>query len=325
MTTRETAAEIDDAAAAWAARIDRAPLSPSQDQALDAWLAADSRRQGAFAKARAVLLHLDRARALGADYDPEAFVAEAPRPSRRWMLGAGGAIAASLAATVGVGIWAQSGRYATRRGEVRLVTLADGSALTLNTATRVAVRYSEARRDIHLIEGEALFDVAKNAQRPFVVDTGDVRVRAVGTSFTVRKLPGRTTEVLVREGVVEITRVGAAPVAASAAPVRLAANQRATASRAEPITPAVLAPADVSRELAWREGMIAFEGTSLGAAAAEFARYSDPKIVIDDPVLAERTITGLFSASNPEGFARAAALTFNAQAVRTEDEIRLSR
>jgi transmembrane sensor len=241
------------------------------------------------------------------------------------MLGAGGAIAASLAGAVGLGVWMQSGRYATKRGEVRLVALADGSAVTLNTATRVAVRYSEARRDIHLIEGEALFDVAKNTHRPFVVDTGDVRVRAVGTSFTVRKLPGRATQVLVREGVVEITRVGTAPVAASATPVRLVANQRATATRAQPITPAVLAPADVSRELAWREGMIAFEGASLSDAAAEFARYSDPKIVIDDPALAGRTITGLFSASNPDGFARAVALTFNARAVRSEDEIRLSR
>jgi transmembrane sensor len=333
MGRRETAAEIDDAAAAWAVRLDRAPLTPEEDAALDGWLAADIRRQGAFARAQAVMLHADRAQALGATYDPANFTTanendaadRRPRPTRRWALAGGGAIAASLAVGVtGVALWRQAPRYHTDRGEVRLVPLSDGSVVTLNTATQVAVKFTGARRDIQLIDGEALFDVAKNPDRPFIVHAGDVRVRAIGTSFIVRKLPGQATQVVVREGVVQVTR-GGGLVGAAPATARLIANQQAVAAPAAPITPSGLEPAAVDRALAWREGMLSFAGTSLGDAADEFARYSDPRIVVDDPSVAGETITGLFSANNPAGFAKAVALSLNLNAQTESGAIHLSR
>ncbi len=229
-------------------------------------------------------------------------------------------------AALGLALAARTRSYQTARGEVRLVPLQDGSVVTLNTATKVAVKFSDARRDIQLIDGEALFNVAKNPARPFVVNAGDVQVRAVGTSFTVRKLPDQATQVLVREGVVEITRDGRTSLnAAIAAPVRLAANQQALALPNAPITHAVLEPGAVVRKLVWNEGMIAFEGTSLQEAADEFSRYSDPRIMIDDPSVANETITGLFSADNPAGFAKAVALSLNLNARDQGGEIHLRR
>ncbi len=324
MIKRETAEAIDDAAAAWVARLDRAPLTPAEAGKLKAWLAVDPRRRGAFARARAVMISADRARTLGAAFDggePGMFVSIPQgghwnRPTRRWALG--GALAASLVAgamAVGFKVFRPAQQFETQRGEVRRLPLTDGSVLTLNTATRVAVSYSADRRDIHLIEGEALFDVAKNAKRPFFVDAGDVRVRAVGTSFSVRKLPGRPTQVLVSEGVVEISRLGAAT---RAQPVRVKANELALATGDGTIQASAVESAALTRELMWREGMIAFEGQTLRDAVEEFSRYSDPPITIDDPRVARETITGLFAADNPGGFAQAVALSLGLK-MRTDD------
>ncbi|MGC1302862.1 MAG: iron dicitrate transport regulator FecR, partial [Caulobacteraceae bacterium] len=146
---------------------------------------------------------------------------------------------------------------------------------------------------------------AKDAARPFVVFAGDTQVRAVGTSFSVRLLPDAPVQVLVREGVVEVTRQ---PTGAPPQVLKLAANMTVQAAGAAPMVPAVASPEDVERKLAWRNGMIDFDTTSLSQAAAEFARYSDYALTVDPDVAGER-ITGRFSASDPKGFATAAAVS----------------
>jgi transmembrane sensor len=330
MVSRESSAEIDDAAAAWVARIDRAALTLEEDAILQDWLAGDTRRLGAFARARAVMLRLDRSVALGAAYDPEAFAVRAipvaPAIPRRALLIGGSAMATSLAAA-SLGLTLMPKVYSTRRGEVRLVPLDDGSAVTLNTASKVAVRYSKSSRDIHLVEGEALFDVAKNPSRPFVVRAGDMKVRAIGTSFMVRERGGRPLEVLVREGVVEVTRGAKTSSAPSSGPsvatLQLVDNERLAAKDNGVMSAQPLEPSDVDRKLAWREGMLSFSGTTLLEAAAEFARYSDPQIVIDDQASGQETIAGLFSANNPAGFAKTVALSLNLDVYTTGDQIHL--
>jgi transmembrane sensor len=201
---RQTAREVDLAAAAWAARVDRG-LSSAEEAGLTAWLAGDPRRQGAYAKALGISLHTRRAAALGPDYQPSEFSAPWARLSRRSLVaGVGGALAAGAAAAVAVtaGL-TRSARYSTRLGEVRTVALQDGSVVTLNTQSTIDVAYSRRDRRIQLISGEALFDVAKDASRPFLVSAGLAEVRAVGTSFTVSRVGAEPVEVMVREGVVE--------------------------------------------------------------------------------------------------------------------------
>lgn len=326
MTQRETSAAIDDAAAAWLARLDRAPLIGLEACELEAWLAGDVRRRGAFARARAVMVYTDRARTLDARSDAigrdrVGRLGAYNLLTRRATLAAGGAVAATViggVVSLGFGGWLPDRAYETQKGEVRRLPLADGSVLTLNTATKVDVKFSAARRDIHLVEGEAVFDVAKNPKRPFWVDTGDVRIRAIGTSFTVRKWPGKPTQVLVSEGVVEVSRTGSEPL-------RVSANQQARNNADAPLTSSVLDADAMTRELMWRQGMIAFEGSSLREAALEFSRYSDTRIEIEDPAVADKTITGLFSANNPAGFARAVALSLNLNTQTEGNTIHLSR
>jgi transmembrane sensor len=142
-------------------------------------------------------------------------------------------------------------------------------------------------------------------------------VRAVGTSFTVRRLPSSPVVVLVQEGIVEV-RDAAAPV------VRLTANMRATAATAGAGLVSVT-PAQIQRELTWREGRISFEGETLQAACAEFARYSETKIVVDDAELGKEEISGTFRANDPIGFGTAVAEALGVRVEVGEGEVRLLR
>ena len=323
MNTRFSPPEIDRTAAEWAAR--RCSGLTSQDQsALDRWLKADPRHVGAYAKAEAVLAQLDRVGAAAPDALRMA-VSSPPNGSvlrRRTMLA--GSVAAGLAVTAGGAVWLTrllgQESYSTRVGETREIVLSDGSMVTLNTDSRILVHYGKARREIQLLQGEALFDVAKNKKRPFVVMAGDTQVRAVGTSFTVRRLETAPVQVLVQEGVVEVSKP-----ATGAAPVRVAANSMAEAPEAAPIAAKPVPVAQVHRQMAWQKGQIAFEGETLMQAAAEFARYSDTRIVIQDAGLAKEEIAGLFKATDPVGFAQTIAISLNAHAQVGEGEVRLTR
>lgn len=324
LTPKETAKQIDAAAADWAARVDRGVLSVAEEKELDDWLAADPRRAGAYARARAVSIYSERARALGEQFDPAKFRAAKPVASRRQFLW-GGAAAAAMGGVMTAGlVFATRGQaYVTKRGEMRVVPLSDGSVISLNTDSRMRVAFSATQRLIHLDAGEALFDVAKDKARPFVVHAGDAVVSAVGTSFIVQKLEGSPVQVLVREGLVDVRQ------AAAAVPVRLGVNMRATANEdagaLKPIVTASVQPAEVDRVLAWREGRIAFEGETLAQAVSELQRYSDTRIVIDDPSIAKEEITGLFQANDPVGFAQAVAASFGLHADVSEKQVRIHR
>lgn len=358
----QTSNQIDAVAADWAARVDAAPLSAEEDAVLEAWLDEDPRHLGAFAKACAISVHSERARALGTEFDAALFeeaegipaaaetaklsgepanqISPFNRPqvhgrtvglekfadtplSRRRALWMGGIAAGVAAAAVSGGVWQLFGAltYTTRLGETRVVPLDDGSVITLNTNSEVTVSYTEARRDIKLLRGEALFDVAKNKKRPFVVEAAGMTVRAVGTSFTVQMLPDQPVRVLVREGIVEVKR----PDVPTAPPVRVSTDTRAVAPIDAPIVATRVATADVTRELQWRVGRLAFEGETLRQAAETFSRYSDIRIVIDDPSLANEPITGLFVSNDPVGFSRAVAMSLNAHAEVSAGEVRLTR
>ncbi len=317
---------IDGAAAEWTARLDRGALNPADAALFEAWLAADVRHRGAFARAQAAFATLDRARALGAHvtgenfadmnlsdapaaWPPQAAHADTPRASRRAVLAGGAAAAAAaLAAVFGPGVYDQifprtpPQVYTSKKGEIKLVSLTDDSVLTLNTHSLVSVDYTEDRRGVELRDGEVIFAVAKDAARPFSVLAGDLEVRAVGTSFMVRHMQGRPVEVLVQDGVVDVVYR-----AQPSSLVRAGANTRVTGDGLVKLTKAAVSAAAMARETAWRQGMIAFEGVSLATAAVEFSRYSDTRIVIDDVAIATTTITGLFEANNPAGFSQAVA------------------
>lgn len=316
--------DIDLTAARWVAREHAGALEQKQRHELAAWLEADLRHQGAYVRAKAAFCYFDRARALGPGYRTSAFLAPVgtgDRPNRRRRLILAGLATAAAVPVLGLGLdvlLLGADSYRTRRGEILRVPLSDGSIATLNSDTRIRVEYDQHRRRIVLLRGEALFDVAKNRHRPFLVQAGDATVTAVGTSFSVQRLQDRGLHVAVREGVVDFERQGASPL-------RLPANFAATADSGQATAVAPLAPAQIERLLAWREGMLSFEGDTLAQAVKAFSRYSDVRIVVDDPALLHSQVAGRYSATDPRGFARAVAAGMGLSVEEHDGDIHLLR
>lgn len=310
---REEADQINQVAADWVARADRG-LTVAEQARLDAWLKADSRRAGAYMRMTAALESSDLAPAVRPSTSTR------DRSRRQWLAGAG-AVAASLGFAVVYGV-TRPQRFDTRKGEKKVVTLDDGSIVTLNTATTLQVRFSDSRRSIRLVDGEALFDVAPDPARPFVVTAADTSVRAVGTSFTVTQVRGQPVRVLVRHGTVEVSRTGQTALV----PMRLTANTKAVVPETTaPVVVSRIRAEELDRELAWQQGRLVFAGESLSSAAAQFARYSDIRIIVSDPDLAREGVAGVFDSSDPVGFAQAVALSLNAHAEIRQSEVRIVR
>lgn len=329
MAGKEDSRSIDQAAAAWTARLDRAPLTAPEEAALQGWLSADPRHKGALLRAQALALMSESARALGPHFDHRAYAAPKRRPalSRRQVLAwGGGAAAATGMAALFMAIPAAGATVRTGLGEMRLVPLEDGSTAQLNTDSAIRIDYDRGERRVALLGGEVFFSVVPDARRPFVVEVGGRRLHTVQAGFRVRKLARAAPEILVSQGTVDLA--GAAPLGAS--DIVLRPNMRLTVAEGAtglfaPERPETLAPEKVARDLAWREGKLAFEGETLGQAAGAFARYSDTRIVVADRALAREPVTGLFSANDPAGFARAAAGIFGARLVERDHALVLSR
>jgi transmembrane sensor len=311
---------IEEQAAAWAVRLDRGQLTPAQRRELDAWLAADARHQGAFVRARAQWSDLERVAALapgGLDLEPHA---RAPAPSATRRAIAAGLVIAAAALGAGL-IWSgERGEvYASELGEVRRISLADGSQMMLNTSSKAIVDFSGGVRNVRLEYGEAVFDVAHDKTRPFVVTAQDVTVTAVGTEFAVR-LRNADVAVTVTEGVVELRRDDKAMREPAQ---RIDANKRAEIVAAEPTVITSLDQTTAKRRLAWREGMVAFNGDTAAAAIAEMNRYNRRKVVLNSADLGAKPIVGYFRTSDVDGFAGALAAAFGAKVVKDGDAIRI--
>lgn len=317
MNAPDTAVAINEQAARWAARLDRAALSADETARLEAWLAQEPRARGALLKAEATLSLLDRARALNAvipvpEYEPVY--------GRRRFLVAAGVFGAFAVGIGGAAIWLRGPRrYSTETGEVRRVPLADGSVVAINTESAIVVEIKPDLRQIRLTRGEAWFQVAKDASRPFVVEAGRARVRAVGTAFSVRRREGGA-DVLVTEGTVETWSIGE-----EGQGVLVSAGAKAFIADYEPPKPIAASMNTIDRTLAWRDGQIALEGETLAYAVSEFNRYNAKKLVIEDAALAQEKLVGQFRTTEPDEFARAVESAMGAVTSTDGSTIRISR
>ncbi|MGH6613686.1 FecR family protein [Sphingomonas sp.] len=310
------AKKLDDEAAEWVALMDSGHWSTSDEEALQRWLAVDALRHGLLLRAHATWMAVDHALAsdqpVPEDIEELEVDDQAPGAGRWGRRAILGGVAAAGAAVFFGRMWQLGAEtdYSTNLGEIRRVPLADGSVMTMNSSSSVAIRMERRARRVSLTQGEAWFDVAKNAARPFIVEAGPVRAKAIGTAFSVR-MRDNGVEVLVTEGIVETWSddvVGK--------PIRLGAGQRAIigagAARVEP------EEASIDRALAWRGGIIDLSGETLGEAASEFNRYNERKVVVTDARMAAERMDGVFRINDPEGFADAVRVGFSAS-VRLDD------
>ena len=333
MTEDEVSIEVTEAAAHW---LDRLRSVPSSDAALSArlrnefadWLLRSPVHVAEFLRLSAWetdLVQALRTPPEGAAILPASgatkvlhlseFASEKPRERkktrRRWALVAAAASLVIVAWFVQSTLRASPPTLVTALGEQRSILLADGSTMMLNTNSAARIRITSKTRALDLLRGEMLVDVAKDATRPFRVLSGDLVIEAVGTQFNVHRRADATV-VTVVEGRVLLGRLRSAQapsiVAGVAEPSAAVATGRMELSdglQATVPTGAVSVKpvhANLERATAWTERRLVFEHEAVGDVAAQFNRYNRSRLLIADPSLASRRITGILDVNDPDAF-----------------------
>ncbi|RYF27114.1 MAG: hypothetical protein EOO33_05555 [Comamonadaceae bacterium] len=208
---------------------------------------------------------------------------------------------AVVATAVAAIVWAdpawRTELHATAVGEQRTVALADGSRLTLDTATGVRVRWHLRSRQVELLQGRARFDVAHSTLRPLQVAAGSVQVRVVGTVFDVQRAPHGQVRVAVLQGRVQVRDLARAGAGWTLDPGERLLAGGAHAAAPEPFD---LGPPHGST-LGWAQGRLVFDRTPLRDALAEVQRYRAAPIRLhDDGRLAQQTVSGVFQSARTD-------------------------
>lgn len=217
------------------------------------------------------------------------------RPRWRRMVGSIAAVVVLGVAVAGGILWMQRpAEYATAQGERRVITLADGSRVSLDSNSKVTVRYTETARRLQLLQGQARFDVAHDLERPFSVLAGGEKVLATGTAFNV-DLSGAEVRVTLIEGhVVVVDEKSGARLTPSGAhqQVELMAGEELIAPPQKPVH---VEPANIKRVVAWMNGQLIFDNEPLAQVAATVSRYTTAPIEIHDPKVGALRISGVFN------------------------------
>jgi transmembrane sensor len=256
------------------------------------------------------------------------------RQRRRRRLAAAGALGVLLA--VGTALW-QPARVATERPVAVVQTLAatvprkeildDGTIVELRDGARLVVAFTAEIRRVRLVSGEAHFKVAKNPQRPFVVEAGGIDVRAVGTAFGVQ-LSAQAVEILVTEGRVvvekpaEATSADAAPRAHSFGRVDAGNKVIVEFARLPALVPVVaVTPAEIDERLAWRAPRLELNATPLAQALTFFNQHSGVRLTLADPEIGKLELSGSIRADNAEPLLHLLRHEFDLEADRYPGEI----
>lgn len=322
---------IEEQAAAWLTQRDGGEWTEADQHALQSWLDSSTAHEVAFIRLEAIWTAADRLQVLGSGvaldnvsppntwHLPPAPTIQAPAAktsSRRFL-----AVAAGIAlALVAVSIWYSQTEtiYRTAVGGTSSVPMQDGSKVILNTDSEIRLAVTDSERAVHLDRGEAFFEVAPDPARPFVVKAGHQRITAVGTQFSVRRTDRDAVQVVVTEGRVRVDDDS------SSKPILLSAGSVAS-SDAEGLSVQPPERSNVEEQLSWRSGFLVFREASLAEAAAEFNRYNQRKLLVEDPSIANIPVSGRFRITNFEAFVRLVESGFPVQAQKSSDGILLTR
>lgn len=333
----ELPSELMDAAGEWFMRR-QGGLTPSEEGELAGWLAADARHSRALEEFSRTWRRLNEPRENGwAGLALQSLAERRARRVRRRIR-----LAGTAAAMVAVALFALT--FPRRRAEpfgtnwpksiaIRpdRQALSDGSSVELNAGARIVVKFTAAERSVELLEGEALFSVAKDATRPFVVTAHGVAVRAVGTAFSVNR-GGTAVEVLVTEGTVAVDRgAGAHDASPGSAPAtaRVGAGRRVTVPLAQAagteLSSVAVTPVQIDASLAWRRKRIAFTETPLADVLKLFNDQNRVSLEAADRATAQLEVSGIFWANDCEAFVRMVETGLNLVSERDGDRVILRR
>ncbi len=305
----------------WIARRDHSEWSAQDQSELNAWLAKSPSHMISFLRLDDIWQRANRLKAL-------------KHPKRgglamlqQWVLRP--LIARIAAIFVVAGLVAVGGKYyfsapsettyATSAGGHKILTLADGSKIELNTDTIIRVSRTGQQELVRLEKGETFFQIKHDPARSFVVLAGEHRITDIGTEFLVRFEPNRL-EVALVEGRVQFDT----PDGRTQSPILLTSGVALVVAN-NLITTMKKAPSELSSELAWRHGMLVFDKVPLGQVAAEFNRYGGKQIVIADVSIAKITVSATFPTNGVEGFVELAKAMLGLRVNQHDQEFDISR
>lgn len=309
-----------DEAADWFARLRAESVSEAERRAFQVWHDTDVRHAAAYRRVAELWDAPQFASALAshAGQPAEAHALHrAPPPRTRWLQQAM-AVAAALLIAVGLtetnGLTDLSVRlradYQTATGVQEQVTLADGSALALNTGSAVAIDFQPDRRRVQLLKGETYFDVVADANHPFEIEADPAGVRVIGTAFTLRR-SGADTLLTVRRGSVSVWSQ-----ADPEQTLRLGGNEQLRISPSGLSKPESLDP---NLAFAWLENRFVFRDQALGDVLAELDRYHPGLILIRDKRLETIKVSGNYRLDDPAAIVAALAEVTSAELLRVSD------
>lgn len=315
------AASIEQRAAEWLERRAFGRWTESDANSLDAWLNESIDHQVAFYRLEFGWERTARLSALRS-----ALPRKAKTKTRDWvgqlkLMAAVIAVATLCAGGVYQYVLAPKGMtYATSIGGRKILTLPDGSEIELNTNTTVRIAADDTGRKVWLTKGEAFFQVNHDAARPFTVMVGDHKITDLGTKFLVRRQS---------DGMIVSLIEGSARVESLAADAKAQVAELKPGDIAHATHASVLVShkkiAVLETQLGWRQGVLIFHDTSLGAAAAEFNRYNRQQLIVSDPSVAKLTVDGTFPSSRIETFARLARDVLGLRVENKGDRIVIAR
>lgn len=343
--TQKLNSQVREAAVEWLLAFCEAEVDAAGREAFNAWLRTSPEHVRAYLRVSALWAEagrIDQARKRSVDALVQQALAgsnvvqlapverriEAPRASRlvTWSFPIAASLLLGVLGVFGGLQYLKSPTYSTQIGEQRSVTLSDGSRIELNADSSIRVRFTADQRLVELTAGQALFSVAKNPQRPFIVRTGDTDVKVVGTQFDVYR-KGSQTVVTVVEGRVAVTgrdQASAIPTTsgASVEPVLLSAGEQAVIRPSAVIAPQ---PANVEAAVAWTDGLLMFESTPLREVVHEFNRHNLKPLVIENESLQSLEISGVFPATGVKSVLSFLQRRFGVDVRETDAEIRITR
>ncbi len=310
-----------EAAAYWRAREMSGEMTPDERAELELWLAQARANQRAWSELDEALLAVDAgAEALLADeFERQLYEAAAIRKPSNGMRFAAAACAAAVVGAIVISLSfapreTTSQAYETAIGGSAEIALADGSVVELNTATKLNVAFSDNRRSVRLDGGEAIFNVARDQARPFIIDTPQARITVTGTLFDVEALTNRSA-VYVLSGAVEVAPRASEPVTLLAGD-SVVIDVDGVAGR--------VAAFDPNYMLAWRTGKVRFREEPLERVVTELNRYFKTSIAIVDPSLNDLPVTGDFDIQDQATVVEALAQAFSLNVSQEPNRIALA-
>jgi transmembrane sensor len=312
---------VDMKAALWLARRDRGDWSQSDQAEFDAWLSASAAHTITFLRLYDAWNRADRLAALRAPASEQLSNISRGRIGKIVARVMVSCIVIAAMAAAGALYWLapRETTYATPVGGREVIALSDGSQVELNTDTVLRVSADQEHRTVTLDKGEAYFQIRHDARHPFVVNAFGHRVTDIGTRFVVRADAGRI-EVALVEG---RARIDSADGALAHSAVLTPGDTAIATSSTMSITKKP--EASLADQLAWRQGLLIFNSTTLADVAIEFNRYNSKKLVIADPVAARLAIMGKFPVNDVELFGRVAKAVLGVRVVSRDNEVVISR